>query len=223
MVEGAYSMDGDVGNLVPIVDVARAYGADVYIDEAHSLGVLGQTGRGIRELAGVPSSPDVIVMSSLSKAMAGVGGIVAGDRDLLEAARFQTPGAALYAAGMGPATAASALASLRVLRQHPEMPQTLAQRSRLFTKLLGQEELNTGLAGGTPIVPVITGSSLAAVQLSTKLRHNGIIAHAIMHPVVPEHLARVRFFVNLGHDEDTLTEAARIIGACARNEIPDRS
>ena len=214
MIEGVYSMDGDIARIDPILEVARSYDADTFVDEAHSFGVIGATGRGIKEHAFLETSSDLLIMSSLSKALAGLGGFVATGSNLLEAARFTAPGAGLYCTAMTPSSAAACLTALGVLEAHPELVEELRRKSVMFTNLLRDAGVDIGLAEGTPVVPVLTGSSVAAMQLSNRLQDHGIIAHAIMYPAVPEHLARVRFFVSAAHTDEALRFAAGAVAEC---------
>ncbi len=215
MIEGVYSMDGDIGRLPEILEVARRHECDIYIDEAHSFGVLGPTGRGVLEHFGVSPDPDIVLMNTVSKALASVGGYVTGQRSLLQAVRYLAPGAVLYCAPMPASQAAATLASLKVLRARPDLPAKARSNAELFARELNRVGIDTGLSHGTAVVPAMTGSSVAAVRLSSMLRENGIIAYGLFHPVVPENLARVRFFVSAAHLEEDLVRTAEITAKCA--------
>ncbi len=218
MIEGVYSMDGDIGPLPEVLEVVRRHNCDLYIDEAHSFGVLGSTGRGVMEHFGIEPADDIVLMNTVSKSLASVGGYVAGNRQLLQAVRYLAPGAVLYCAPMPASQAAATLASLRALKARPELPERARQNAELFRRELRRLGLDTGLSTfGTGVVPVITGSSVAAVVLSAKLREAGIIAYGLFHPVVPENAARVRFFVSAAHTEDDLVRCAEIIAKLAED------
>ncbi len=216
MIEGVYSMDGDIGALPEILEVVRRHDADLYIDEAHSFGVLGHNGRGVMEHYGIEPASDIVLMNTVSKALASVGGYVTTNGPLLKAIRYFAPGAVLYCAPMPASQAAATLAALRALRQRPDLPQRARANAELFRTELKQRGLDTGLSeDGTGVVPVITGSSIAAVVLSSLLRQHDIIAYGLFHPVVPENLARVRFFISAAHTEDDLVRTAEITARCA--------
>ncbi len=216
MIEGIYSMDGDIGRLPEILEVVRRHDADLYIDEAHSFGVLGPTGRGVMEHFGVEPAEDIVLMNTVSKSLASVGGYVTTNGPLLTAVRYFAPGAVLYCAPMPASQAAATLASLRALKARPELPERARSNAALFRRALAEHGLDIGLSiDGTGVVPVITGSSIAAVVLSAMLRKRGIIAYGLFHPVVPENLARVRFFVSAAHTEEDLLRSAAITAECA--------
>ncbi len=215
MIEGVYSMDGDIVRLPEILEVARRHNCDIYIDEAHSFGVLGATGRGVLEHYGIAYDSDIVLMNTVSKALASVGGYIACDKPLLEAVRWQASGASLYCAPMPPAQTAATLAAIRTLKSSPELPARVRDRAKLFADELNRYGLTTGLSSGSAVVPVLTASSAAAVKLSTMLRERDIIAYAVFYPVVPDHMARVRFFVSAAHREEDLIETAAIVAECA--------
>lgn len=216
MLEGVYSMDGDIARLPELLEVARRHNCDVYIDEAHSFGVLGDTGRGVLEHFGVQHDSDIILMNTVSKALASVGGYVACDKPLLDAVRYQAAGASLYCAPMPPAQTAATLGAIRALRASPELPGVARSRAKLFLDELVKYGLDIGLSKGTAVVPVLTGSSAAAVKLSQMLRTRDIIAFAVFYPVVPDSLARVRFFISAAQCEEDLIASAAVVAECAK-------
>jgi 7-keto-8-aminopelargonate synthetase-like enzyme len=178
--------------------VKRRHEAWLMVDEAHSIGVLGATGRGIAEHSGVsPRSVD-LWMGTLSKSLASVGGYIGGRRQVVEYLKYTAPGF-VFSVGMAPASAAAALAALRVLRQEPERVRRLHDNAALFLRMARDAGLNTGSSGGTPIIPVITGDSVAAVRMSQQLLERGINVQPMVAPAVSEHAARLRFFVASEH------------------------
>jgi 8-amino-7-oxononanoate synthase len=215
MLEGVYSMDGDIVRLPEILEVARRYNCDIYIDEAHSFGVLGSTGRGVLEHFDIPHASDMVLMNTVSKALASVGGYIACDKPLIDAVRYQASGASLYCAPMPPPQAATTLAAIRTLKASPELPARAREKARLFSNELATHGLNIGLTAGSAVVPVLTGSSATAVKLSAMLRKRDIIAYAVFYPVVPDHMARVRFFVSAAHRDQDLIDTAAIVAECA--------
>jgi len=211
VVEGLYSMDGDTPDLPALVDVKRRHKAFLMVDEAHGLGVLGATGRGIAELHGV-AGPDVdIWMGTLSKTLAGCGGFVAGERALVEHLKYAAPGF-VYSVGMSPALAAASLAALRILRREPERVARLHDRARSFLGRAREAGIDTGLSQGHAVIPAVIGSSLRAVKLSNALFERGINVQPIIHPAVEERAARLRFFISSMHREEQVDATIRILG-----------
>ena len=210
VLEGIYSMDGDYPDLPEFVAIKRRHKVFLMVDEAHSLGVMGATGRGIREHFGLAGSDVDIWMGTLSKTLSSCGGYIAGESALVEHLKFLAPGF-LYSVGMPPASAAAALAALRLLAQDGERVATLQARGRQFLQLARAAGLDTATSTGLAVIPVITGSSLKATLLSAALFERGINAQPILYPAVPEKAARVRFFMSCLHTESQITETVRIV------------
>ena len=210
IVEGHYSMDGDVPDLAELVRVARRHGASIMVDEAHSLGVLGRYGHGIAEHAGVDPKEVDLWMGTLSKTLAGCGGYIAGRQDLVDYLKFTAPGF-VYSVGMSPPVAAAAAEALRLMRAEPERVGRLAANGARFLQRAQQAGLNTGLSIGAAIVPIIVGSSIRAVRLSHSLLGRGINVQPIIHPAVPERGARLRFFISALHEPQQIDETVAIL------------
>ncbi|MBN3863558.1 aminotransferase class I/II-fold pyridoxal phosphate-dependent enzyme [Pseudomonas frederiksbergensis] len=210
VVEGIYSMDGDFPDLPRFVELRSKHQVLLMVDEAHSLGVMGQTGKGIREHFGLAGSDVDIWMGTLSKSLASCGGYIAGESALVEHLKFLAPGF-LYSVGMPAPVAAAALAALRCLPEDGERVATLQVRGRQFLELARDAGLDTGTSTGLAVVPIITGSSLKAAQLSSALSHRGINAQPILHPAVPEKSARVRFFMSCLHTSEQIAETVAIV------------
>jgi 8-amino-7-oxononanoate synthase len=206
VVEAHYSMDGDVADLPAFGAVARRGGAWLMVDEAHSLGVLGPTGRGLAEHFGLGADAADLWMGTLSKTLAGCGGYVAGAHDLIEYLRYAAPGF-VYSVGMPPPVAAAALAALEVMKKEPERVARLNAHAALFVERARSAGLDVGLSQGFAIVPVITGSSIVAARLSNALLGRGIAVQPILHPAVPERSARLRFFLSSEHSPQQIEEA----------------
>ena len=222
-IEGTYSMDGDVPDLAAFVDVTHRRQAFLMVDEAHSLGTLGKTGRGISEHAGVLATDVDIWMGTLSKSFGSCGGFIAGRKGLIEFLKFTAPGF-VYSVGLSPPNAAAALAALQLLRRDPERVATCQARSELFLRLARERGLNTGTSANTPIVPVILGNSQLALQLSAALYQRGINVQPIMYPAVEEEAARLRFFITSCHTDDqirsTVEAVASELAALTRPKTP---
>lgn len=210
VVEGIYSMDGDYPDLPRFVELKRKHKVFLMVDEAHSLGVMGSTGKGIREHFALAGDDVDIWMGTLSKTLASCGGYIAGNTALIEHLKFLAPGF-LYSVGMPPAVTASALAALQCMAQDQARVQTLQARGELFLRLARAAGLDTATSTGLAVIPVITGSSFKAGRLSSALFERGINAQPILYPAVPEHAARVRFFVSCEHTEEQITRTVAIV------------
>ncbi len=210
IVEGHYSMDGDVPDLAGLVRVVRRHGASLMVDEAHGLGVLGARGHGIAEHAGVDPAEIDIWMGTLSKTLAGCGGYVAARREVVDYLKFTAPGF-VYSVGMPPPMAAASAEALRIMRTEPERVARLAANGARFLRAAKSAGLDTGLSIGAAIVPVIVGSSIRAVRLSHALAGRGINVQPIIHPAVPERGARLRFFLSSLHEDAQIDETVAIV------------
>ena len=210
VIEGHYSMDGDIPDLARFVAMARRHDAWLMVDEAHSLGVLGATGRGIFEEQGVDPDGVDIWMGTLSKTLSACGGFVAARRELVEWLRHTAPGF-VYSVGLPPVLAAAALESLAVMRAEPWRVAKLRQNARHFLARLRALGLDTGTSAGCAIVPVITGSSVRAARLSAALFARGVNVQPIVFPAVPEQAARLRFFLGSEHETAELDAAAEAV------------
>ncbi len=206
VVEGIYGMDGDFPDLPQFVDIKRRHKAFLMVDEAHSFGVMGKRGHGIREHFGLASSDVDIWMGTLSKTLAGCGGYIAGDAALVEHLKFLAPGF-LYSVGMSPPVAAAALEALSILHREPERVATLRKRGALFLELARAAGIDTGFSAGISVIPAIVGSSLSAARLSARLFERGMNVQPILYPAVPEKLARLRFFMTCEHSEADIRHA----------------
>jgi 8-amino-7-oxononanoate synthase len=199
-IEGVYSMDGDFPDLPKFIEVKARHQALLYIDEAHSLGVMGRTGRGITEQFDVNPRDVDILMGTLSKALGSCGGFIAGSQPLVEYLKYTAPGF-VFANGITPSNTGAALAGLELLEREPQRVARLHERSRLFLSLARERGLNTGTSYGTPVVPVIIGNSMVALRLGHAMYARGINVQPILHPAVEEKAARLRFFVTAAHTE----------------------
>jgi 8-amino-7-oxononanoate synthase len=200
VIEGLYSMDGDVPDLPQFVEIKRRHRAFLMVDEAHSLGVLGRGGGGIQEHFGLRGADVDIWMGTLSKALASCGGYIAGARALVEHLKCAAPGF-VYSVGMPPSAAAAALTALRLMQAEPQRSQTLQTRGRQFLEAARARGLDTGLSMGLSVIPTITHSSLKAARLSEALFRRKINVQPIVYPAVQERSARLRFFMSSEHTE----------------------
>jgi 8-amino-7-oxononanoate synthase len=208
VVDGVFSMEGDVAPLPEIAELSRRYGARLMVDEAHGAGVLGATGRGASELLGVEDQVD-LRMGTFSKSLASCGGFIAGSEEVIEYLRIHSR-AFLFTASNVPAALGSALAALRIVR-------TDEGRELMARVLRNGDRLRDGLRGmgfkviehelGTPIIPVLVEDDWKAVLLWKALYDEGVYANVAIHPAVPPGGALLRTSVMATHDDATLDEA----------------
>jgi 8-amino-7-oxononanoate synthase len=214
-IEGHYSMDGDCPDLARFVALARRHDAWLMVDEAHSLGVLGDTGRGIAEAQGIDPREVDIWMGTLSKSLCAAGGYVAGPAELISWLRHTLPGF-VYSVGLSPPLAAAALAALDALREEPWRVARLAENATALRDGFAARGFDVGHSAGRAIVPLVTGSSLKAARLSDALFRRGVNVQPIVYPAVPDRSARLRFFVSAAHAPGDIAGAVEAVAAAAR-------
>ena len=210
VVEGLYSMDGDFPDLPRLIDIKTRHKAFLMVDAAHSLGVLGKTGKGLREHFGIVGKAVDIWMGTLSKTLAGCGGFIAGERALVEHLKYAAPGF-VYSVGIAPPLAAASLEALRIMVAEPERVEKLRERGSYFLELAKKQGIDTGLSQGYAIIPAIIGSSLKAAKLSGQLFERGINVQPIVYPAVEEKTARLRFFISCMHSEEQVHAAVKAL------------
>ena len=209
-VEGAYSMDGDLADLPAVAEVRRRHDAMLMVDEAHSIGVVGATGRGIAEHLGTGRGAAEFWTGTLSKALASFGGYVAGDRVAVRFLRYSAPGF-VFSAGLPPADAAAALAALRVLRDEPERVGRVQGNAAAFRDLARQAGLDTGLAGDSPVVPCFIRDEERTLRVARALLDRGINVNPVVYPGVARGEERLRFFVTASHSAEQIRRTVAIL------------
>jgi 8-amino-7-oxononanoate synthase len=200
VTDGVFSMDGDVAPLRELADACRAGNAWLFVDDAHGLGVLGESGRGSLEAAGLGIEDVPILMGTLGKALGTFGAFVAGSDELIETL-LQKARTYVYTTALPPAVAAATHAALRVLNEEPWRRERVlghVARFRREAAILGLRLL----ASDTPIQPVILGSEEAAMAASDSLRKRGLWVPAIRPPTVPKGSSRLRITFSAAHDDD---------------------
>ena len=210
VIEGHYSMDGDVPDLPAFIAAARRNRAWLMVDEAHALGVLGPRGFGTADRFGVDPGEVDIWMGTLSKSLVSCGGYIAGSKNLVDFLKVASPGF-VFSVGMAPPAAAAALAALELLEREPERVRRLNDRAALFLRLAREGGLDVGGSIGASIVPVVTGSSIRAGRLAQALFDRGVNVQPILYPAVPERAARLRFFATASHTEEQITNTVDIL------------
>jgi len=209
VVEGLYSMDGDLPDLPQLLAIKRRFDAWLMVDEAHSLGVLGAGGRGLAEHFDVDPNEVEIWMGTLSKTLCGCGGYIAGSSALVEYLKLSAPGF-LYSVGMPGPIAAASLTCLKLLEREPERVARIRENGHRFVERARIRGLDVGDSAGYSVVPVIVGDSVNAALLSQRLHDRGVNALPIIFPAVAEKAARLRFFITAAHtaeDIDTAVDA----------------
>jgi glycine C-acetyltransferase len=205
--DGIFSMEGAIAKLPDILQIARDTDSIVAVDDSHSTGVLGKMGRGTAEHFGVLGEVDVIT-STLGKALGGAaGGFVAGSNAVADY-MTQRSRPQLFSNALPPTVAASALAAVRFVEQHPDRVETLRQNALYFRNAITEAGFKP-LAGETPIIPIIVGETAAAIQMSDMLLENGVFVTGFGFPVVPQGQARVRCQISASHTRADLDEAVR--------------
>ncbi len=214
VVEGLYSMDGDGPDLGRLVDIKEQYDCWLMVDEAHSLGILGKTGKGIFEMAGVDPKRVDMWLGTLSKTVVSCGGYVAGKRSLVEYLKLAAPGM-VYSVGMPAPATIAALTALRLMLREPERVARLQANGALFLRRAREAGLDVGTSWGYAVTPVILGDSLRTVLLAERLLQRGYNAFPIVPPGVPEQSARLRFFISSEHSTADIEGAV----AATREEL----
>lgn len=204
IVDGVFSMDGDVANLPVIVQLARKYNALVMVDEAHATGVMGARGRGTPEHFGLHGKID-IVMGTLRKGLGGIGGFAAGPADLIDFLKHTARGF-VFSAALPPSVCASLIAAMDVIENEPHWLIRLRENAHLMRQGLQQLGYNTG-ASCSAVIPVIVGEDLTAYQLARALNALGIYVSPVTYPAVKKGTARVRVSVMATHTPEDILKA----------------
>jgi 8-amino-7-oxononanoate synthase len=225
VVDGVFSMEGDVAPLPEIVDLCERYGARLMVDEAHALGVLGARGAGSCELLGVEDRVD-LRMATFSKSLASCGGVIAGAADVIEYLRIQSR-PFMFTAASVPAAVGAALAAVQICRSD-EGPPLFARvldnarylhagLSALGFHVVEPTRLSDGTEVVTPVVPVLVGDDWKAAFLWKALYEAGVFVNTAMHPAVPPAGALLRTSVMATHDRSTLDEALETFAQVKRD------
>lgn len=216
VVDGVYSMDGDVANLPEIMRLARKHSALVIVDDAHGTGVMGPRGRGTPEHFGLHGKID-IVMGTLSKGLGGIGGFAAGPADLIDFLKHNARGF-VFSAALPPSSCAALIAAMDVIDEEPFWLERLKENASLLNKGLAQLGFPTG-DSVSAVIPVIVGEDLAAYQLCRALNVQGIYVSPVVFPAVRKGEARVRVSVMATHTTDDILKVIAAFDK-ARSMVP---
>jgi glycine C-acetyltransferase len=209
ITDGVFSMDGDLGALPGLCDLADEFGCIMMVDDAHASGVFGKEGRGTVDHFGLHGRVDVQV-GTLSKAIGALGGYVAGSRSLIEFLCHRAR-PFLFSTSHPPAVAAACIAALEVLESEPRWMQQLWENTRFFKTGLQRLGFDTGVSE-SPITPVMVGDAALAMKLSDRLFEEGVFAQGLGFPTVPRGKARVRTIVTATHTREELQFALDCFG-----------
>ncbi len=207
VVDAVFSMDGDLIDLPSVVELCRKYNAWLMVDEAHSIGVLGKTGRGIEEHFGLESVID-LKMGTLSKTVPSVGGYLAGRRDVMQMFRHASR-AFIFSAALAPAQAAAAKAAFEVILEEPERVEQLRRNTAQFITGLKAAGFDT-MRTETAIVPVLCGADEKAFAMVQHAQHEDIFVLPVVSPAVPEGQARLRATVTAAHTAAEIDKAISV-------------
>ena len=218
ITDGVFSMDGDIGPLPALCDLAENFGAIMMVDDAHSSGVLGRNGRGTIDHFKVHGRVDVQV-GTLSKAIGALGGYVCGTRDLIEFL-YHRARPFLFSTSHPPSVAATCIAAFDVLEQEPERIEKLWENTRFWKEQLRRLGFNIGgvntPASETPITPIIVGDGKLTMEFSRELFKEGVMGTGITFPTVPEGKARIRTIMTATHTQDQLGRSLEVLSKVAK-------
>jgi len=201
IVDGVFSMEGDIADLPPIIKLAKEYGARVMVDDAHGVGVLGKGGRGTAEHFGLEDQVDLI-MGTYSKSLAAIGGFVAGSWDVINFIKH-TGRSMIFSASLPPALVASVSTALDIIDEQPELIETLWKNTRKMLRGYKDLGFDTGMSE-TPIIPVIIGDTMKVFGMCKLLFENGIFVNPIASPAVPPGRELLRTSYMATHTEEQL-------------------
>ncbi|MGO4682110.1 aminotransferase class I/II-fold pyridoxal phosphate-dependent enzyme [Hyphomicrobium sp. 2TAF46] len=203
VVEGLYSMDGDIPDLPSLIEICRRHQVWLMIDEAHSIGVLGSSGRGITEHYGIDPSEIDLIIGTLSKAFVSCGGFIAGKRSVVEWLRYTLPGF-VYSVGLSPSSAAAALAALSILQEESTRLVRLRENSEYFAASARAAGLNLGNSLGIAVVPIFFDDVPTTMKAAGAALDAGYYVSPIVQIAVPRDGPRLRFFITAKHEKDQL-------------------
>ena len=204
LVEGVYSMDGDIPDVPRIIQIKNRHNALLMVDEAHSMGIIGPNGLGVTDYFNISGKEIDILYGSMSKAFGTCGGYVAGSKALIAMLKYYAPGVLLYGAAPTPANTAAGLATLRIMRQEPERARRVQANAAYFIAKAKSVGLNTYNSKDSGVVPIMLRDSELALWMSIQLFDRRICTFPMLYPIVPRDKSRLRFFINTNHTKEQL-------------------
>jgi 7-keto-8-aminopelargonate synthetase-like enzyme len=208
--EGLFSMDGDCPDLSRLIDIKRRYAAVLMVDDAHGLGVLGRTGRGVFEQQRVRPGDIDLWAGTLSKTLVSCGGYVAASHVVIDLLRHHAPGF-VYSVGLPAGVAVAATTALEIMLREPGRVDLVQARSRQFFEQAQGHGLNMGTCCGMGIIPVIVGDPVRTVALTQRLFDRNINTFPVLPPGVPDGSARIRFFISAAHTPEQIDHAVGVL------------
>ena len=213
VVDGVYSMEGDLAPLPEIVALKKRFAARLMVDDAHGLGVLGENGRGTAEHFSVEGEVD-LVMGTFSKSLAAIGGFVAGDAEVIDYVRH-TARSAVFSAALPPASAAAALAALEIVEREPERRKQLWEATAYMKRELSGLGFDTGNSE-SPVIPIVVGDDARALRMVRRLQEEGVFVNCVISPAVPEDRAMIRTSYMATHQRAHLDRALEAFARVGR-------
>ena len=213
VVDGLFSMEGDLSPLDEITKLAKRYGARVMVDDAHGLGVMGEHGRGTAEHFGVEDEID-LVMGTFSKSFASLGGVIAGDAYVIEYIQHHAR-SMIFSASMPPAAVAAVLASLEIIEKEPERRKQLWKNARKMLHGLKELGFDTGCSQ-TPVIPIVVGDMFKALEMWKRLFEAGVYVNVVLPPAVPPDRALLRTSYMATHTDKQLDFALEVFEKVGR-------
>ena len=213
VVDGVFSMEGDIAPLPELVAAARDFDAGIMVDDAHGIGVLGPTGRGTAEHFGLEEEVDLI-MGTFSKSMASVGGFIAGDATVVDYVKHRAR-TLIFSAAPPPSSVAAALATVGIMEREPERRERLWENTRFFCDGLRTLGLDTG-ESETPVVPVVVGEDFTALKMVQRLHEEGVFVNCVLSPATPPGRALIRTSLMATHTREQLSRALDAIEKVGR-------
>ena len=213
-VEGLYSMDGDIPDLPRLIELCQRHAAWLVIDEAHSIGVLGATGRGITEHFGLPASSVDLIIGTMSKTFASCGGIIAGKQAIIEWLRYTLPGF-VYSVALPPPIVAAVRSALAIVVDEPWRVTRLRDSSAYFLREARRRGLDVGSAVGAAVIPVLFSDIAEAIRAGNAALAAGYYVPPIVQIAVPKDAPRLRFFVTAGHSKAEIDGVLEVLAGPA--------
>jgi glycine C-acetyltransferase len=215
VVEGVYSMDGDVCLLPEIVEVAKRHGARILIDEAHSTFLFGPNGRGVAEHFGLDKEVD-FHLGTFSKSLGGQGGFVCGSRDLIDYVNAFAR-SRFFSCNLAPVLAAGLLAGLRIIEKEPELRAKLWSNVAFMRRRFAEEGIDIGKST-SQVMPVLVNNDAKAFGIAEKIQQRGLYLQPVLYPAVPKHKSRLRVSISAAHSEADLERAVQVIASVLKEE-----
>jgi len=204
VVDGVFSMEGDLADLPRIVELKKKFNARLMVDDAHGVGVMGEHGRGTMEHFGLEDDAD-LVMGTFSKSLATVGGFVAGDSRVIDFIKHNAR-SLMFSAAPPPASVASVIKALEVIEREPERRLRLWENTDYMKREFSTMGYDTG-ASASPVIPLVVGEDVAAFKMTIRLQEEGVFANPVVSPAVPKGRAMMRTSYMATHTRDHLDRA----------------